>query len=87
MSARNLTALGFSIGIGVITGLFSIRHGNIRQVLRNLPGVYIFQPTLQEEQKSNELWRNPGYVVSRQLLAPVPTVDVKQSSKSGKHRG
>ncbi|KAH8769805.1 hypothetical protein F5883DRAFT_643142 [Diaporthe sp. PMI_573] len=42
MSARNLTALGFSVGIGVITG------------------VYIFKPTLQEQQEASEFWRNPG---------------------------
>ncbi|KAG6360674.1 hypothetical protein INS49_011739 [Diaporthe citri] len=57
MSARNLTALGFSVGIGVITG------------------VYIFKPTLQEQ---SEFWRNPGYVVSAQVLTLGPLVDLKQ---------
>lgn len=76
MSARNLTALGFSVGIGVITGSFSPCHkDNICQVLRNPTGVYIFKPTLQEQ---SELWRNPGYVVLAQVLTRGTLVNLKQ---------
>lgn len=110
MSARNLTALGFSVGIGVITGSFSpfqqipevvlpeeiiprgsqkrlsqrrIRQDMISQVLRNPTGVYIFKPTLQEQQRASEFWREPGYVISDRCSHLGPLVDLKQRGKSG----
>lgn len=80
MSARNLTALGFSVGIGVITGSFSpCNKDKICQVLRNSIGVYIFKPTLQEQQKASEFWRSPGYVVPAPVLTLGPLVDLESS--------
>lgn len=38
----------------------------ISQVLSNPTGVYIFKPTLQEQQRASEFWREPGYVISDQ---------------------
>lgn len=119
MSARNLTALGFSVGIGVITGSFSpfqqipevflpevvlpeeiiprgsqkrlsqrrIRQDMISQVLRNPTGVYIFKPTLQEQQRASEFWRKPGYVISDRCSHLGPLVDLKQRGKSGQCHG
>lgn len=80
MSARNLTALGFSVGVGVITGVSvsSQPLGKACQMLRNPAGVYIFKPTLQEQQMASEFWRDPGYVVAPSALPPGHLIDQKQ---------
>ncbi|KAI3398159.1 hypothetical protein diail_9781 [Diaporthe ilicicola] len=67
MSARNLTALGCSMGLGIITGWFSCTP----------TGVYIFNPIFQEQQKANEFWRSPGYVLYATVPALEPLVNLK----------
>ncbi|KUI73827.1 hypothetical protein VM1G_09249 [Cytospora mali] len=66
MSARNLAALGLSVGVGVITG------------------VYIFRPALQEQQESNEIWRNPGQPKPEDVLRDDNTTVQDRSGQAPK---
>lgn len=64
MSLRNAGALAAAVVMGVVGGTSpspSSCQWSVDASADVFPGTYTFAPSLREQQKANEFWKNPGY--------------------------